>query len=318
MSPIIPIGGFCACLAAASLVTLHLDRARRRHRAYLVRRDLVLSRHHPPPDDDDHASLAIAQPRGKGGAFSLVALLGYDPTRRRHYRVAPAAVFCGAGLTAAVVLILGSVFAIWLGALAAAVCYLLVARVWFGYLRNKTTRELYTQFPEALAIMVRSVRVGLPVAEALRILGQECPMPTRAEFADVADQISMGIAIERALHDLADGTDVSEYRFLATTLHLQSQTGGALAETLENLGDTIRKRLAAAKRGLALASEARTSIYVLLALPLVAGAGLAVVNPSYIAVLFEEPTGQKLLALACGMLCIGYFTMQTIIKRSLR
>jgi len=318
MSPLIAVGAFCSCLTGVSLMILQLDRAGRARQQWIARRDRVLSAHRESAEDGDHASIAILQRSSGRRVISLPELLGYNAARRRHYRIAPAIVFGVSGVIALMALIAGSVFALWIGIAGAIGSYFLVARLWFSYLRAKTTRELYTQFPDALAIMVRSVRVGLPVTEALRILGQETPLPTRVEFANVADQIAMGIAIERALNELADGTDMSEYRFLATTLYLQSQTGGGLAETLENLGDTIRKRLAASKRGLALASEARTSIYVLLALPMVVGIGLSVMNPSYMAVLFFEPSGQKLLALACGMLCVGYVTMQAIIKLTLQ
>ncbi|MEJ0045751.1 MAG: type II secretion system F family protein [Rhodospirillales bacterium] len=111
--------------------------------------------------------------------------------------------------------------------------------------------------------------------------------------------------------------DLPEYRFFATALALQSQTGGGLTETLETLADTIRKRENARKRGHALASEARTSIYVLAVLPIVVGAMLYVINPDYVGLLFTDKTGQKLLGLAIGMLITGLYVMQQIIKRSL-
>jgi tight adherence protein B len=116
---------------------------------------------------------------------------------------------------------------------------------------------------------------------------------------------------------MAERNELAEYRFFATALALQSQTGGGLTETLDTLADTIRKREAARKRGNALASEAKTSIYVLTALPLVTGVMLWMSNPDYINVLFVTHDGQKLLAIAVFMLCLGLFSMQQIIKRSL-
>ena len=90
-----------------------------------------------------------------------------------------------------------------------------------------------------------------------------------------------------------------------------------MTETLETLADTIRKRENARKRGHALAAEARTSIYVLAVLPIVVGAMLFVINPDYIGLLFTDPTGQKLLGIAVGMLISGLWIMQQIIKGSL-
>jgi tight adherence protein B len=116
---------------------------------------------------------------------------------------------------------------------------------------------------------------------------------------------------------MAERNDVAEYRFFATALALQTQTGGGLTETLETLADTIRKRENARKRGHALASEARTSIYVLAGLPIVVGAMLFVINPDYIGLLFTDPVGEELLGVGVGMLCFGIWIMQQIIKASL-
>jgi len=161
------------------------------------------------------------------------------------------------------------------------------------------------------------VRVGVPVTEAIRICGRETQTPTREEFAKAADQVAIGLDLENALMEMAERNDLAEYRFFATALALQSQTGGGLTETLETLADTIRKRENARKRGHALASEARTSIYVLAVLPIVVGAMLFVINPDYIGLLFTDKSGQKLLGIAVGMLLFGLWVMQQIIKGSL-
>ena len=108
-----------------------------------------------------------------------------------------------------------------------------------------------------------------------------------------------------------------EYRFFATALALQNQTGGGLGETLENLAEVIRKRVALKERGYALAGEARTSAGILGALPFVTTALLAVLNPPYILVLFTDPGGQRILAAAMGLLLVGILMMRTMIKRSL-
>ncbi len=109
-------------------------------------------------------------------------------------------------------------------------------------------------------MIVRSVRVGIPVTEGIRTVAREAPRPTAQEFSLLADQIRIGMPIEEALRELATRNQLPEYRFFATALALQNQTGGGLAETLENLGDVIRKRVALKGRAHALASEARTSI----------------------------------------------------------
>ncbi len=98
---------------------------------------------------------------------------------------------------------------------------------------------------------------------------------------------------------------------------MQNQTGGTLSETLENLADVIRRRVALAAKGKALASEARTSAMVLTALPIVTGAGQWVLSPDYVNVLFTDPLGRTMMGAAVLSLCMGVFTIRTIIRKSL-
>ena len=108
---------------------------------------------------------------------------------------------------------------------------------------------------------------------------------------------------------------MAEYRFFA--ISLQAQTGGGLSETLDTLADVIRQRIALRKRGYALAAEARTSAMVLAALPIFSAGALAVLNFSYINVLFVDPTGRKILAAGIALLSCGIGSMRWLIKKSL-
>jgi len=204
-----------------------------------------------------------------------------------------------------------------LGWIALPIIDVILARTFLGYCVSKVSRNLLSQFPDALSMVARSVRVGVPLGEAIKVVAREGLSPTREEFGRASDAVAIGLDLEQALTEMADRNDLAEYRFFATALTLQSQTGGGLTETLDTLADTIRKREAARKRGSALASEAKTSIYVLVALPVVSGVMLWMSNPSYINILFVTPGGQKLLAIAVFMLSLGLFSMQQIIKRSL-
>jgi tight adherence protein B len=110
---------------------------------------------------------------------------------------------------------------------------------------------------------------------------------------------------------------VAEYRFFATALSLQNQTGGGLSETLENLAEVIRKRVALKQRGYALAAEARTSAGILAILPFFTAGALAVMNPGYLGLLFNDPGGQRILAVASGLMLLGILSMRSLIRRSL-
>jgi tight adherence protein B len=221
-------------------------------------------------------------------------------------------------------LVLGKVAQMLADGLVGNLSWLLVPVVWVGssrYIFNaaatRRKQALLRQFPDALAMIVRSVRVGIPVLEAVRAVARETPEPTGPEFARLVDQVSIGVAIDEAVLEMASRCGISEYRFFATTLTLQNQTGGTLSETLDSLADVIRKRVALAAKGKALASEARTSAIVLGALPIVTGAGMWALNPGYMDMMFTDPTGRTLFGAAVLSLCTGIFTIRTIIRKSL-
>ncbi len=201
--------------------------------------------------------------------------------------------------------------------LAIPVVWIFVSRSVFGWAENRRKQSLLRQLPDVLAMIVRSVRVGIPVMEAIRAVARETPEPTGPEFARLVDQLSIGVALDEAVLEMARRCGIPEYRFFATAISLQNQTGGTLSETLDNLADVIRKRVALAAKGKALASEARTSAMVLTALPVVTGIGQWVLSPKYIAVLFEDKMGNTLLGTAVLSLFLGVMTIRMLIRKSL-
>jgi tight adherence protein B len=192
----------------------------------------------------------------------------------------------------------------------------LIVRSVFKFFSNRRTAQLYGQLPDALAMTVRSVRVGFTVPDALRIVSEEGQWPTSAEFRRVIDEIRVGGSLLDSLVKLAKRSALLEYRFLAVALSLQGQSGGSLSETLENLADVVRKRVALKQRAVALASEARMTMYVLGALPFIVGGGLMVLTPAYLTPLITTPTGKKVLFVGIILFCLGFGSMKTIIKKS--
>ena len=195
--------------------------------------------------------------------------------------------------------------------------WILGSRTVFTMMADRHRQRLYHQFPDCLSMIVRSVRAGVPLTEALRIVAKESPAPSSEEFGRVAGDLSIGTSISDALKNLADRNEITEFRFFATALTLQSQTGGRLGETLDNLGGIVRKRMALKARGRALASEARTTALILGCLPLLAAVALYFLNPTYVNILFTDPSGRMILACAATMLGIGAFIMRAIIEKAL-
>jgi tight adherence protein B len=245
------------------------------------------------------------------------AIFGFNPSKHDQYPV-PWWVVLGVTLVVAWVLsgfvvnILGP-----LGLISLPVLWAVMCRFFFGWVAGRRQARLVQQFPDALAMIVRSVRVGVPVLGAITAIAREVQPPTSLEFTRFANELAVGVPLAEAATDMAERNDLAEYRFFATTIGLQAQTGGGLSETLENLADVIRKRLALRERGRALSSEARSSCLILGALPIVMGLGLWAMNPGYMSVLFTNNTGRAILGAAVLSLACGALTMRTIMKKSL-
>lgn len=195
--------------------------------------------------------------------------------------------------------------------------WVMLSRGFFSWAEERRRHTLFRQFPDALAMVVRAVRVGIPVTSAIAAAARESPQPTAQEFQAMTDRLAIGMQLQEALNETAMRNGVTEYRFFATALALQARTGGSPTEALENLADVIRRRVALQERGRALASQARASAIVLAALPIVIALLLTVINFDYISLLFTDPTGRSILATAIALLCIGIYTMRLMIKKSL-
>ena len=194
--------------------------------------------------------------------------------------------------------------------------WFLIARAIFGIFRSRRAAVLYMQMPDALSMINRSVRAGITVQDALRVVGEEGQWPTSAEFQRLNDEIKVGASLSEAIGRLARRSTLIEYRFFAVALTLQSQSGGSLAETLENLADVVRKRVAVKQRAIALASEARLTMWVLGCLPFVAAGALLIISPDYLTVLVTTSTGKNILFAGILLLVMGFTSMHMIIKKS--
>lgn len=248
---------------------------------------------------------------------SALGILGIDLLRAPDYPAPWWAILLGCIVVARVVVMLIAMVFGGLGMLLWPPMIVLIARTAFGTLHARRSTALLNQFPDTLATIVRCVRVGIPVQEALRIIGRDMSKPTCDEFTRIADQVAIGTPLDQALRGLAERSRLPEYGFFATALSLQARAGGGLAQTLETLSEVIRKRVAMKARGYAMAAEARTSALILGCIPIVAGLGIELIQPAYLNVLFTTKKGHVIFGMAVGMLVMGSMTMRSIIRRSL-
>lgn len=169
-------------------------------------------------------------------------------------------------------------------------------------------------FPDAIELMVRGLRSGLPISETLGVVANEVEGPVGIEFRAVADKMKIGRTMEAALQETADRLGTAEIQFFVITLAIQRETGGNLAETLSNLADVLRKRAQMKLKIRAMSSESKASAYIVGALPFVVFALVWMMNPTYMNAFF---TDQRLTVAGIGGLIwmsIGAFIMAKMVN----
>jgi tight adherence protein B len=183
-----------------------------------------------------------------------------------------------------------------------------------GFLIKRRVTQFTKRFPDAIELMVRGLRSGLPITETLGIVAREVQGPVAAEFQIVVDSMKIGQTMEAALQEVADRLGTAEFQFFVITLGIQRETGGNLAETLANLADVLRKRSAMKLKIRAMSSEAKASAMILGALPFVVFGLIWMVNSSYLANFFAD---QRLIVAGLGgmvWMSIGIFVMAKMVS----
>ena len=171
-----------------------------------------------------------------------------------------------------------------------------------------------SNFPDAIELMVRGLRSGLPITETLGIVASEVPGPVGLEFRSVSDKMKIGRTMEGALQDVADRLGTPEFQFFVITLAIQRETGGNLAETLSNLADVLRKRAQMKLKIRAMSSESKASAMIVGALPFIVFILVWMINPQYMANFFVD---ERLIVAGIGGLVwmgIGVFIMAKMVN----
>ena len=183
-----------------------------------------------------------------------------------------------------------------------------------GFLVGRRRSKFAKLFPEAIGLMVRGLKAGLPVTETMGVAGREVADPVGAEFRRISHQVRLGQSLEDAMWAAAKRLNLAEFNFLVITLSVQRETGGNLAETLENLDDILRKRQAMKLKVKAMSSEAVASAGIIGCLPFVMSALLFVVSRDYVMTLFKSPFGLVMLTGAATSLVIGIGVMMKMVS----
>jgi tight adherence protein B len=185
----------------------------------------------------------------------------------------------------------------------------LVPHIFIGRMGKRRVAAFVALFPDAIDLIVRALRSGLPVSEAIVGAGHEIADPVGTELRMVESGMRMGRDLETLLWDVAKRIDAPEFRFFVIALSVQRETGGNLGETLANLGDILRRRRQMQAKARAMASETRATTMILGGLPVLVVLVLSLTSPAYLTPLLNDVRGLILDGIAVGMLATGVLIM---------
>jgi tight adherence protein B len=183
-----------------------------------------------------------------------------------------------------------------------------------GKLIQRRITKFTSRFPDAIELMVRGLRSGLPISETIGIVSNEIQEPVATEFRAVADKMKIGRTMEAALAETAERLNTPEFQFFVIALAIQRETGGNLAETLSNLADVLRKRAAMKLKIRAMSSESKASAYIIGALPFIVFGLIWFINGRYMQVFFVDTRLMIIGGLGLVWMAIGAFIMARMVN----
>ena len=199
---------------------------------------------------------------------------------------------------------------------------LALPHLWVGRLIGKRVLKFNAKFPDALELLTRGLRSGLPITETLGVVANEVPGPVGEEFKLITERIKIGKTMDQALQETADRLGTPEFQFFVISLAIQRETGGNLAETLSNLATVLRQRAQMKLKIRAMSSESKASAYIIGALPFLVFGMICYINFNYMLPFFTpDPAGifglSTMQVIGVGGMCwmaIGVFIMAQMIN----
>ena len=224
--------------------------------------------------------------------------------------------FIVSGVLAVVTLLLGLLFGLpWFILPALPLVFGLGLPRWVvGFLAKSRMKKFTAHFADAIDIIVRGIKSGLPVHDCLKVIAREMPAPLGPEFQRLVENIGVGLPLDQALEKMYERMPTSELRFLTIVISIQAKTGGNLAEALGNLSTVLRSRKLMAEKIKALSSEATASAAIIGCLPPGVMIMVTVTTPQYMMLMFTDVRGQIMLLGSALWMAAGIFTMKKMIN----
>ncbi len=203
---------------------------------------------------------------------------------------------------------------VFLAALIAGAAGLGLPHMAVGFLGERRQKKFLAVFPDAIDLIVRGLKSGLPVTESMASVGREMADPMGSEFRLVCDSVRFGRQLEEVLWETAKRLEMSEFNFFVISISIQRETGGNLGETLGNLSNILRQRRQMRLKIKAMSSEAKASAYILGSLPFVMFLLVYFLNHSYAVELFNDPRGMMMIGAGMGSLLTGIGVMAKMVR----
>lgn len=183
-----------------------------------------------------------------------------------------------------------------------------------GFLAKARMKKFSLEFPNAVDVIVRGIKSGLPIHECFKIIARESPPPLGPAFKKLVEALGVGMTLEQALDKMFEQMPTPELRFFTIVIAIQQKTGGNLAEALGNLSTVLRARRMMGEKVKAMSSEALASAGIIASLPPVVMGMVMITSPSYMMSLFTDIRGNFLLLVAAALMGIGVFVMKRMIS----
>jgi tight adherence protein B len=203
---------------------------------------------------------------------------------------------------------------LWMDAMGGAVAGLLLPRLMLGFMAKRRTKKFTEAFSDAMDIIVRGVKSGLPVSDCLKIIARESVQPLGGEFQRLVENLGMGMDFDQALERMYERMPTNELKFFAIVMTVQAKAGGNLAEALGNLSAVLRARKLMREKVKALSAEATSSAMIIGALPPGVVTMISLTQPLYMQPLFNDSRGKLILLVSGFWMGIGIFVMRRMIN----
>lgn len=183
-----------------------------------------------------------------------------------------------------------------------------------GFLFKRRMKKFIVEFPNAVDVIIRGVKAGLPLGDCIRVIASKSAEPVRSEFRRIVEGQAIGMSVAESVEKLPENIPIPEASFFSIVINLQSKSGGNLSEALGNLSRVLRDRKKMALKIKAMSSEAKTSAGIIGAMPFFVAFFVWLTTPEYISILWTETTGRIVLACCAFWMGIGIFIMRKMIN----